>query len=75
MTEHWQRQTAIVLLGLLGGGVLVILYALITSDGKVTQGDAGEIAAALLTVREIISKMEKIALGVRTPAPPLKEEI
>lgn len=70
MTEDWQRSIAIFLLGLLGGGVLGILYFMVISDGKLTGGDAGEIAAAFLSLREIISKIEKISLGMRSPAQP-----
>ncbi|GGD73817.1 hypothetical protein [Croceicoccus mobilis] len=71
MTQDWQRTIAVFLLGGLGGGVLWIVGLMVMADGKVTIGDAGNITAGWLSLREIISKMEKIALGVRTPAPPV----
>lgn len=71
MTEDWQRSIAIILLALLGGGIIAILMALVFSDGKVGPDDGGWLTAGFLSLREVFSKIEKIALGVRTPAPPL----
>ncbi len=68
MTIAWQRTVAIFLLGLLGAGILVILYFMVQADGQLTVGDGGGIAAAYLSLREVFSKIEKIALGDDAPA-------
>lgn len=70
MTEDWQRFGAILLLAVLGGGILSLMGMTILNDGKVTAQDMGWFAAALLAIRDIVSKMEKIALGIRTPERP-----
>lgn len=71
MNEDWQRTAAIVLLAALGGGIVFILFELVGADEQLTNSDAGWLSAGFLSLREIFSKMEKIALGVRTPAPPV----
>lgn len=71
MNEDWQRTAAIVLLAALGGGIVFILFELVSADEQLTNSDAGWLSAGFLSLREIFSKMEKIALGVRTPAPPV----
>ena len=72
MTEDWQRFGAILLLTILGIGCLVLMGMTIAGDGKVSAQDMGWFAAALLAIRDIVSKMEKIALGIRTPDAPTK---
>ena len=72
MTDDWQRFGAILLLAILGIGILVLMGLTIAGDGKVTASDMGWFAAALLAERDIFSKIEKIALGIRTPDAPTK---
>ena len=72
MSEDWQRSIAVILLAALGGGILWFMIVAISSDGKFGLDDGGWLAAAFLSLREVMSKVEKIALGVRTPAPPLE---
>jgi len=70
MSEHWQRFASIVLLGLLGGGIIAFMGVAVSQDG-ITGDDAGWIAAAFLSLREVMSKIENVSLGIRTPAPPV----
>ncbi|QDP55556.1 MAG: hypothetical protein Unbinned273contig1001_47 [Prokaryotic dsDNA virus sp.] len=70
MNHDWQRFAAIVMLALLGGGIVAWLIVSVIADGKVTAIDGGALAAAFLSLREVFSKIEKIALGIRTPEPP-----
>jgi len=70
MTEHWQRFASIVLLGLLGSGIIAFMGVAVTADG-ISGDDAGWIAAAFLSLREVMSKIENVSLGIRTPAPPV----
>lgn len=70
MTEHWQRLASILLLGLLGAGIIGFMGLAITQDG-IRSDDAGWIAAAFLSLREVMSKIENVSLGIRTPAPPV----
>jgi hypothetical protein len=42
----------------------------VSQDG-ITGDDAGWIAAAFLSLREVMSKIENVSLGIRTPAPPV----
>jgi len=70
MSEHWQRFASIVLLGLLGSGILAFMGVAVTQDG-IAGDDAGWIAAAFLSLREVMSKIENVSLGIRTPAPPV----
>ena len=72
MTDDWQRFGAILLLAVLGCGILVLMGMTIMGDGKVTAQDMGWFAAALLAIRDIVSKIEKVALGIRTPDAPAK---
>lgn len=67
MTDHWQRFGAVSLLFFIGAGILVLMGITILQDGKVTTEDMGWFAAALLALRDVISKIEKITLGIRTP--------
>ncbi len=70
MSEHWQRFASIVLLGLLGAGIIAFMAVAVTHDG-ISGDDAGWIAAAFLSLREVMSKIENVSLGIRTPAPPV----
>jgi len=70
MSEHWQRFASIVLLGALGTGIIVFMAVAVTQDG-ISGDDAGWIAAAFLSLREVMSKIENVSLGIRTPAPPV----
>ncbi len=70
VNHDWQRFAAIVMLALLGGGIVAWLIVSVVWDGKVTAIDGGALAAAFLSLREVFSKIEKIALGIRTPEPP-----
>lgn len=72
MTDGWQRLGAVLLLALLGAGILVLMGMTIMGDGKVNAQDMGWFAAALLAERDVFSKIEKIALGIRTPEPAAK---
>lgn len=71
MSEPWQRFASIVLLGLLGLGILAFMVVATTQDGVVSGVDAGWITAAFLSLREVMSKVENVSLGIRTPAPPV----
>ena len=72
MSDNWQRFGAIGVLAVLGVGILVLMGMTIWSDGDVSASDMGWFAAALLAERDIFSKIEKIALGIRTPDAPAK---
>lgn len=77
MNHDWQRFAAIVMLALLGGGIVAWLIVSVVWDGKLSAVDGGALAAAFLSLREVFSKIEKIALGIRTPEPvtdPVGEE-
>jgi SNF family Na+-dependent transporter len=71
MTENWQRFASIVLLGLLGAGIIGFMVVSIMHDGQMSAADAGWITAAFLSLREVMSKIENVSLGIRTPAPPV----
>lgn len=73
MTDR-TRLTAIWLLALLGAGIVAWLITTVLGNGEIDLQDGGILAAAFLSLREVMSKIEKIALGVRTPAPPSEEE-
>ena len=70
MNDDWQRFGAIAVLALLGIGILILMGMTIMDDGQVSASDMGWFAAALLAERDIFSKIEKIALGIRTPDRP-----
>lgn len=72
MNEDWQRIATVFLLAVLGMGVLTLMGMTILNDGKVSAQDMGWFAAALLAIRDIVSKMEKVALGIRTPDRPVE---
>ena len=74
MTEGWTRFAAIILLAMLGGGIVAVLFVLVSADGKLGADDGGWLTAGFLSLREVFSKIEKISLGVRTPAPPLTDD-
>jgi len=61
---------AIALLAVLGGGILYIMGMMVLQDGALTGGDTGEIVAGFLSIREIISKIEKIVLRIRSDGEP-----
>ena len=65
MIHDWQRMAAIVLLSLLGAGIIYVLVMIVSGAG-LTKESAGWATAGFLSLREIFSKVEKIALG--TPA-------
>ena len=67
--EWQQRFAAIVMLALLGGGIVAWLIVSVVWDGRLSAVDGGALAAAFLSLREVFSKIEKIALGIRTPEP------
>lgn len=62
MTEPWQRTTAVILLASLGAGIIVFMVQAITKDGALTGDDGGWLAAAFLSLREVMSKIESVAL-------------
>ena len=68
MNAGWQRFAAIVLLALLGGGILFVLGIAVSADGKIDMADGGWGTAAFLSLREIMSKIEKIALSIKEAA-------
>ena len=76
MNQDWMRFAAICLLAFLGLGVIVFLCAGVISDGKINISEGGLVAAAFLSLREVVSKIEKVSLGVRTPepSPPIRSE-
>ena len=68
MTRAWQRFAAISYVAALGAGVLAFM-ALAVQAGVSTGEGAGWLTAGFLALREIISKIENIALGMKTEPP------
>jgi len=71
MNEQWQRFSSILLLGALGTAIVVFLGIAVTEKGGIDGDDTGWIAAGFLSLREVMSKIETVSLGIRTPAPPV----
>lgn len=71
MNADRQRLAANGLLGALGIGILAVMAAVVLSDGDVSTGDGGFIGLGFLSLREVLSKIENVTLGIRTPAPPV----
>jgi hypothetical protein len=65
---------AIILLAILGGGIIYIMKIMVMQDGAITGGDTGEIVAGFLSIREIISKIEKIARNIGADGPVSERE-
>lgn len=72
MTAAWLRFAAIAWVALLGGGVLIFM-GLAVRLGPDTLEGGGWLTAGFLALREVYSKIENIALGIRT-APPAHDE-
>ena len=70
----WHRFAAILLLAVLGVGIICWLFDALDADGKLDMGDGGILAAAFLSLREVFSKIENIAVGHR-PAPGEQGEV
>lgn len=72
MNEEWQRTVAIVLLAAIGLSIIVVMGIQVGAAAK--SADASEAAAwftaGFLSVREVISKIEQVALGGLSPAKP-----
>lgn len=58
------RRLAILVLGALGVGVLGLMGFLAWQQGSVAES-AGWFTAGLLALREVVSKVENVALGLR----------
>ena len=71
MSEGTQRMATVTLLALLGAGIIGFMLFAMTKDGSISGGDAGWMTAAFLSLREVMSKIENVSLGIRTPAPPV----
>lgn len=71
MNADWQRFAAILLLAALGIGIIVVMGFAVTRDGTIGTDDGGWLAAGFLSLREVMSKIENVSLGIRTPAPPV----
>ena len=67
MNEQWQRFTSLVLLGVLGAGIIVFLVMAVTEKGGLNGDDTGWIAAGFLSLREVMSKIEAVSLGIHRP--------
>lgn len=69
MSEEWQRTIAIGLLALIGLGIVVIMGIQIGKAGDTSEA-AAWFTAGFLSIREVISKIEQVALGGLSPAKP-----
>jgi len=58
------RRLSIIVLGVLGVGVLALMAFLAFQQGSDLEA-AGWLTAGLLALREVISKIENVALGLR----------
>lgn len=67
------RRLAIVVLGILGVGVLALMGFLAWQEGSAGEA-AGWFTAGLLALREVVSKIENVALNIRSGAQSEPEE-
>lgn len=70
MNHNWQRFAAVGFLFALGAGIIWFMMIAIEADGQLTANDGGWMAAAFLSLREVMSKIENVAMGIRAPAAP-----
>lgn len=63
------RRIAVLVLGALGAGILIIM-GYMTYEAETLAEAAGWFATGCLALREVISKIENIALGLRGSASP-----
>lgn len=73
MNPAWHRFAAITYVALLGIGVLLFMWQAVEAGPDTLEG-GGWLTAGFLALREIISKIENIALGIRTAPPSTTEE-
>jgi hypothetical protein len=67
------RRLAIAVLGILGVGVLLLMGFLAWREGSASEA-AGWFTAGLLALREVVSKIENVALNIRSGAQPEYDE-
>lgn len=63
MSTHGTTLATIVLLAAIGGGIIAYLIVSLYSGADMSAKDGGLVAAAFLSIREVVSKMEKVALS------------
>ncbi|MBA4164339.1 MAG: hypothetical protein C0510_06865 [Erythrobacter sp.] len=68
------RREAVRILGALGVCVLGLMGFMAYHEAMTLKEAVGWTLAGWLSIREIMSKVENVALGVRQGGPPLKEE-
>lgn len=67
------RRLSIIVLGALGVGVLALMAFLAWQKGSASEA-AGWFTAGLLALREVVSKIENVALNIRSGAQQEPEE-
>lgn len=73
MNVEWQRLATVVALTLLGLGILVFMGFVVARDGSLSAEDGGWVLAGFLSLREVFSKIENVALGNRPLAGAVNE--
>ena len=68
------RRVAVMILGGLGAGVLGLMGFMAYQEAVTLKEAVGWTLAGWLSIREIMSKIENVALGVRQGSPPLEPE-
>jgi hypothetical protein len=66
------RRLAILSLGILGAGVLILMGYLAHKSGDNLEA-AGWLTAGFLSLREVVSKIENVALNIRNAATEIEE--
>lgn len=67
------RRVAVMILGALGVGVLALMGFMAYQEAVTLKEAVGWTLAGWLSIREIMSKIENVALGIRQGSAPIEE--